>query len=56
MNTPMITAETTSFFIVGRSLAGVRIVREIVSRFPKRISQFLNFDENLRYVPVDLRE
>jgi hypothetical protein len=23
-------------------------MREIASRFPKRISQFLNFDENLR--------
>ena len=28
-------------------LVGVGIVRKIVSRFPKRISQFLNFDEKI---------
>ena len=42
----MMTAETTSFFMLEELLAGNGIVRETASRLNERISQFLNFDEN----------
>ena len=43
----MMTAETTNFFMTWELLAAKGSVREIVSRPTERISQFLNFDENM---------